>query len=229
MLRVMTFNVRGGLGLDGRRDTARVANFLLTQAPDIVCFQEVHQRLPWSGWVNQPGILERELGMTVVFQRSVNTVLGGYGLAVASRHRLSDVTRRFLPSIGERRGALAVTAQTPDGPVRVWCTHWGLNGEERIRQAVRLASWVNESSLPTILCGDFNERPDAPAVRRLLSDTGLSDAGEQTGKPTYPSDLPTARIDFVLCSADLTCECCAVPDTQVSDHRPLVCDFRRKG
>ncbi len=228
-MRVMSFNVRGGLGADGRRDTARVAAAVRGQSPGIVCFQEVHQRLPWSGWSDQPGILGRELGMNVVFQRCVNTIIGGYGLAVASPFALEDVARRFLPGTGERRGALGVTARTPGGPVRVWCTHWGLNGEQRVRQAACLASWVNESPLPTVLCGDLNERPDAPAVRRLLADTGLRDSGAVAGTPTYPADLPTARIDFLLHSAGLVCERCAVPDTQASDHRPVVCDLRRGG
>lgn len=225
----MTYNVRGGLGMDGRRDSARISGVVREQRADIVCFQEVHQRLPWSGWINQPGHWERTLGMTVAFQRNVNIGIGGFGLAIASRYPLSAVTRRFLPSLRERRGALAVTVQTPFGSVRVWCTHWGLDAEERLRQATRLTEWVRQENAPTILCGDFNERPDAPAVRRLLSDTGLHDVGAQENTPTYPSELPTARIDYLLHSAEFDCERCVVPDTQASDHRPVLafCERRR--
>jgi endonuclease/exonuclease/phosphatase family metal-dependent hydrolase len=225
-VRVMTFNVRGGLGMDGRRDTGRIAEVVRAYAPDVVCFQEVHQCLPWSGWINQPRAWERELALKVVFQRCVNIGVGGFGLAIASRLPMTDVSRRFLPSVGERRGALAVTVQTPEGSVRVWCTHWGLNEQERVRQAECLGNLVNQSSLPTILCGDFNERSDAPAVRRLFSDTGLCDAGAQLEMPTYPADSPIARIDFVLHSACLSCVSSIVVDTQASDHRPLQCDIQ---
>jgi endonuclease/exonuclease/phosphatase family metal-dependent hydrolase len=221
----MTFNIRGGLGMDGRRDTERIAAMVRAWSPDVVCFQEVHQRLPWSTWVDQPGLLARLLGMPVIFQRNLNLGFGGYGLAIASVFPLDEVQRRFLPGTGERRGALGVTASTPDGPVRVWCTHWGLTGNERVQQAAQVAAWVNGGTSPVVVCGDCNERADAPAVRRLLEDTDLLDVGAMTGTPTYPADAPTARIDYVFCSPGLRSQSCVVPDTQVSDHRPVVCSL----
>lgn len=211
--------------MDGRRDTERISDVVHTWAADIICFQEVHQRLPWSGWLNQPKLLARALGMTVVFQRNLGIVVGGYGLAIASRFALNDVQRCFLPSMGERRGALSVTAQMPQGSVRVWCTHWGLNGEERLQQAAQLALWVNAGTGPVIVCGDCNEGGDGRAIRLLREDTGLRDAGVTEDEPTYPADMPKARIDFVLHSSDMRLEACLVPETLASDHRPVICDF----
>ena len=224
-MRVVTFNIRGGLGMDGRRSTLRIAETVLALSADIVCFQEVHQRLPWSGWIDQPRQLRRALGMRLVFQRNLVFGLGGYGVAIASRLPLLETRRHFLPSVGERRGALKVSVGTPTGPVSVWCTHWGLHQEERLRQAVQLARWVSQERQTAIICGDFNERSGAPAVRALLSGTGLRDAGADLDLATYPADLPTARIDFLLSSPTLTPHTCAVADTQVSDHRPVLADF----
>ena len=221
----MTFNIRGGLGMDGRRSTERVAEAVAAQSPDIVCFQEVHQRLPWSRWVDQPRLLRRGLRMPLVFQRNVNTVVGGYGVAIASRFPLSAARRHFLPSVGERRGALEVSVQSPQGPVSVWCMHWGLKSEERERQAARLAGWLAAAQRPVIVCGDVNEQADAPAMRRLLAETGLHDAGAAGAAPTYPADVPTARIDVLCHSPALRLERCEVVDTRASDHRPVVADF----
>ena len=181
----MTFNIRGGLGMDGRRSTERIAEAVAAQSPDVVCFQEVHQRLPWSGFVDQPRRLQKSLGMPLVFQRNLNIGIGGYGLAIASRLPILSTRRHFLPSVGERRGALEVTVQTPTRPVAVWCTHWGLREDERERQAAQMAAWLAAAPGPRIVCGDFNERADAPALRRLLAETGLRDSGAQaTRRPT---------------------------------------------
>ncbi|MBV9848602.1 MAG: endonuclease/exonuclease/phosphatase family protein [Armatimonadetes bacterium] len=222
----MTFNIRGGLGMDGRRSTPRIAKAVAAHAPDIVCFQEVHQRLPWSGFVDQPRQLRRALGMPFVFQNNLNVGVGGYGLGIASRLPRRTVCRCFLPSVGERRGALEVSLETPDGLISVWCTHWGLQGEERERQAAQMADWIAAARDPVIVCGDCNERADAPAVRRLLAETGLQDAGEEHDLPTYPADTPAARIDFIFHAPALRRARCVVVDSQFSDHRPVMADFR---
>ena len=134
-MRVMSYNIRGGLGMDGHRDTARIAQIVGSQAPDVVCFQEVHQRLPWSGWVDQPRRLRRSLGLAFIFQANLPIGIGGYGLGVATHFPVLHVRRHRLPSAGETRGALEVEMETPEGAVTIFCTHWGLDREERARQA----------------------------------------------------------------------------------------------
>ena len=177
MMRVLSFNIRGGLGMDGRRSTERIAATVAAQSPDVICFQEVHQRLPWSGFVDQPRRLERLLSVPVIFQRNLVIGIGGYGVAVASRLPILDTRRHFLPSLGERRGALEVSVQTPTGTVGIWCTHWGLGAEERARQAVHMASLLAASPDPCISRREPQKslrglqrarrraRPAAPAVR----------------------------------------------------------------
>ena len=222
----MSFNIRGGLGMDGRRDTGRIGAVVAALSPDIVCFQEVHQRLPWSGWVDQPRRLHTALGMPVVFQRNLNTGIGGYGVATASRYPILRAVRHFLPSVGERRGALEVSLGTPNGSVSVWCTHWGLSGGERERQSAALGEWIAAATTPVIVCGDCNERADAPAVTRLLERTGLRDCGAEENTPTFPSDAPTARIDFVCYSAHLEVAQTSVLTSLASDHCAVIADFQ---
>jgi endonuclease/exonuclease/phosphatase family metal-dependent hydrolase len=38
--------------MDGQRSAERIADVVLAQNADIVCLQEVHQRLPQSGFVD---------------------------------------------------------------------------------------------------------------------------------------------------------------------------------
>ena len=59
-MRIVTYNTRGSLGMDGLRSTRRIVETVRAVSPDIVCFQEIHQRLAWSGREDQPAILAAE-------------------------------------------------------------------------------------------------------------------------------------------------------------------------
>ena len=202
-MRVMTYNIRGGWGSDGRKSTSRIAEVVREQVPDIVCFQEVHQRLPQSRFVDQPARLESELGMPFVFQANLRLGIGGYGVAVASRYPVRTVQNHLLPSVREQRSALQVMLETPAGLLTVFCTHWGLNGQERERQAARLAELVLGVPGPVLIGGDFNEGPDAAGIRLLLARTGLCDADAAQDRLTYPADKPESRIDYLFFSPEL--------------------------
>ncbi len=192
---------------------------------DIVCLQEVHQRLPQSRFVDQPGRFAALLGLPVTFQANLRLGPGGYGLAVVSRFPVQTVQNHLLPSVREQRGVLQVDFATPNGPLTVFNTHWGLSSEERLKQAARLAELVANAPAPALICGDFNERANAPGLRLLLEKTGLADADAAANRPTYPADKPDARIDFVLHPSALTLQSLTLIETPASDHLPLVAEF----
>lgn len=225
MLRVLTYNIRGGLGMDGRRDTERIAQVVAAQGPDVICFQEVHQRLPWSGFVDQPGRLRQALGMSFEFQANLRVGFGGYGLGIATPHRIQAVRRHLLTSMGEQRGALEVQIQSPIGPVTVFCTHWGLSRDERVKQAAEMTEWVQAAPVPVVVCGDLNDRPGVDYIQDMRSQTGLMDAGEAEDVPTFPSDVPQARIDVIFHSPGLRSPRVTVGGSQASDHLPIWADF----
>ena len=227
-MRIVTYNIRGGLGMDDQRSTARVAATVRAHRPDVVCFQEVHQRLPWSHMIDQPRELKRLLGMPVTFHRVLRLGMSAYGVAVASPLPVMGKKEHLLPSVKEQRGALEVRLDTPGiGPVTIFCTHWGLGEDERARQAVALAEAVNAAPGPVVVCGDFNERADARGVQTLLSMTGLRDADASADRPTFPSgSAARARIDFVLHSADLAASEVSVDAASLaSDHHLVRADL----
>lgn len=224
MIRVMTYNIRGGLGMDGQRSIARIAEVVAAHSPDIVCFQELHQRTFRVGWHDQARQLQGLLGMPVVFQRNFNLIFGGEGVGIGSRFPILSVNHHFLPSVRERRGVLHVQVQTPEFPISVFCTHWGLKPDERNRQAQATADIVKNASAPVILCGDLNDRPDAASLQTLLSATSLQDT-TNSREPTYPSDTRTAKIDYILCSPELRIETASVIASLASDHRPLLAEI----
>jgi len=221
----MTYNIRGGWGMDGQWSTERIGEVILDHSPDILCVQEVHQRLPQSRFVDQPGRLQKALGLPVVFQANLRLGVGSYGLALVSRYPVNTVQNHLLPSTREQRGVLEVSLTTPLGLLTVFCTHWGLNGTERERQGARLANLVLAVPGPVLVCGDFNEDAEAPGLRLLLSQTGLLDADTAERRLTYPADTPAARIDYILHSPSLTLQDIFPVSSLASDHLPLVADF----
>ena len=211
--------------MDGRRSTARIAETVAAHAPDIVCFQEIHQRLPWSGMIDQPRRLARVLRMPFTFQRNLDFGVGGYGVGIATRYPLLGTQRRLLPSVKEQRGALEVLLRTPQGELSVFCTHWGLDAEERRGQAAQMAEWIGASPHPVVACGDLNDPPDAASVRDLLARTGLRDADAAANRLTFPAGTPRTRIDYILYGAELSLEQTEVLDTLSSDHYPIWADL----
>jgi endonuclease/exonuclease/phosphatase family metal-dependent hydrolase len=228
MMRIVTYNTRGSLGMDNRRSTTRIVETLRPYSPDVVCFQEIHQLLPWSGHEDQPKVLAQQLARQFLFQRNLRIGFGGYGIGIACRGVLRAQTREhLLPSGKEQRGMLEARLSGVDGfPIfTVFCTHWGLEAAERREQAEAVAEILSGAPVPYVLCGDLNEGPGGDAVRLLLSRTGLIDSDAADNRPTFASDRPTERIDYVLHAPNLLARRVEVIASLASDHLPVLVDL----
>ena len=226
-MRILTYNTRGSLGCDGRRSTPRIVQAVRQLTPDVVCFQEIHRKTVQAGREDQPAMLADGLGRPFVFQKNLSLGLGDYGVGIAYRGELRRSREHHLPSKTEPRGALEVRLHEVGGlpRVTVFCTHWGLDAEERTHQALALAHSVRAAGCPVIVCGDFNENASGAAMQSLLEATGLRDADAALNRPTFTADNPTTRIDFVLYSSDLRVLNVEVLRTLASDHLPVAVDF----
>ena len=220
--------------MDGVRSTRRIAEVLREIDADIICLQEVHQRLPWSGMRDQPGHLSRLLGKQVLFQANYGYGLGGFGnailtaLPIAATHSYRLPNRRERSKIlrlPEKRGLFQTEVETPGGRLSVFTTHWSLNADDRMETAGVAAQWIHSTQQPTIVCGDFNSLPGSAEMQSLIGATGLTDSGVAAGEPTFTSDRPSHRIDYVLVSAGIRISSLAVIQTLASDHFPVVLDF----
>ena len=220
----MTYNIRGTKGMDNRRSAKRIADVIRESGAQIVCLQEMHQRLPYSRMVDQPKVLARSLGMNVTFGINLKIGIGNYGNAVLTNSEIVRTQNHALTSKGETRGALEVGLMTPDGPLTVFCTHFGLNSDERATQGKELAAWVDAVPKPVIVCGDFNEEPHAAGISQLMCSAGLIDAYAD-GPPTFEAGSPTQRIDFILHDPSVAVDSVSLIDTLASDHLPIVANL----
>ncbi len=238
-LRLMTWNIHIGIGLDGRLDLARVAAEITAQNPDLVALQEVDAYRPRTGLAVQWRELGRLTGMSAFHGAYVTSVhedapvdagrvparwVEQYGTAVLTRLPVTAVEPHLLTyrsegeGYKEQRGCLEVetTAFTCLG------THWGLHLEERRGQSadlLRLAERAEAAGRPAVIMGDLNALSVSPEVMPVRQ--RMLDAGAGAG-PTFPADKPERRIDYCFAPKTWRVLQALVVPTEASDHRALV-------
>lgn len=228
-LRVLTYNIRHGEGLDGRVALGRIAAVLAACDPDLVALQEVDAFLPRSRFRHQARALARLLGMSYAFGPTFRlATLSFFGNAVLSRLPIAAINRYRLPGRGEPRGLLRVTVDGGAEQVSFLATHLGLSVEARRAQVGRIKDVLLETTVPFILAGDFNCQPDAEELNPLLSFVWDAAAGFAEPEPTYPAGEPWARIDYIFVSRHWTVREVRVIASEASDHLPVLAVLERK-
>ncbi|HUG27420.1 MAG TPA: endonuclease/exonuclease/phosphatase family protein, partial [Gemmatimonadales bacterium] len=96
-LRVVSYNIRHGRGMDGEVNLERTAAVLRQLTPDIVALQEVDNRVTRSGGEDQAAVLGGLLGMEHAFGSFMDYQGGQYGMAILSRHPIVRVDPVRLP------------------------------------------------------------------------------------------------------------------------------------
>ncbi|MFM2191016.1 MAG: hypothetical protein RL491_1402 [Bacteroidota bacterium] len=99
----------------------------------------------------------------------------------------------------------------------------------RAEQAEAMAKKISETTIPLMVCGDFNDTPISFTYRTISS--GLNDAFVEEGHgigATYAGPIPGLRIDYILYNDAFELESYHTPKKRLSDHLPLVADFKLK-
>jgi len=226
-LRLATWNIHMGIGMDGRRDLARTATVIRDISPDLIGLQEVDNCHSKSG--SDLEKLAAWTGLEVVAGPTMQRSSGDYGNALLTRLPVADVERYDL-SVKQRepRGLLIAHLDWQEERLQVAVTHLGLRSGERREQVRRLVECLSTPDrAPLILMGDFNEwfvwgRPRRWLERRF----------HQLRSPaTFPSRRPVFGLDHILADPPER-----LGDRQVfkselariaSDHLPLMATFSR--
>lgn len=228
-LRILAYNIKHGLGMDGSIDLERIARVINDQHPDIVTLQEVDSAVERTGGVDQTTVLGQLTGMHSVFGTFFDYQGGRYGMALLSKYPFISYTNHVLPKGVEHRAALAGRIRVGDnGPeVIVVGIHLVWTGEERYSQAARLIEIFKDEKAPVILAGDFNSRPDSDVMVLVREAWYIPDKGEDHF--TFPSDAPDREIDFITYRPRDRFEIVehrVVDEPVASDHRPLLLELR---
>jgi endonuclease/exonuclease/phosphatase family metal-dependent hydrolase len=233
-LRVMTYNIHHGEGLDGKVDLLRIAELIRDEGADLVALQEVDRGVVRTAKRDLPAELAALTGMTCVFSNNFHYQGGEYGNAILSRFPVRRWTnthyRMLIPN--EQRGLLQATVEIGGRELVFLNTHIDYRPDDKERWAnldeiERVATGYADR--PLILCGDFNSVPTSRVVGRLVDkfDDSWTMVGEGEG-PTIPAGKPTKRIDYVWTAkgGPLRPLRAWVPRSEASDHLPVVVEFR---
>lgn len=226
-LRVLTWNIHGCVGGDGRHDVARVGAALRALAPDIAAFQEVDTRRPRPA----PGvgqvydILREAVGDHGHDAWAISGADGHYGQFLASRFPLEDRQVHDISVAGrEPRKVMAARVRLPTASLRVVATHLGLRRHERRRQLAALTEILcDDLSSPLLLLGDFNEWLWPRRHQRDLY--ALFD--RHTGHRSFPARLPLFPLDRIWCRpGHLLADSWTAPEGRAaSDHLPVLAEL----
>lgn len=98
---------------------------------------------------------------------------------------------------------------------------------ERLAQSQKIREFIDRLDTPTIMCGDFNLRPDTESVK--IIEQGMSNLIKQYNiGSTRTSYYPKAEkfADYIFTSPEVAINQFTVLQDEVSDHSPLLLEFR---
>ena len=236
-LRVLTYNIHHGEGMDDRTDLDRIASVILDADADLVALQEVDCGVERTNRIDQPQRLAELTGMRVMFGPNIDLQGGEYGNAVLSRFPIERSENHHLPRVGanEQRGLLEVHVAVGQQNVVFFATHLDHQADdgERLASVASMRTLIAQNSgCPIIVAGDFNAIPSSEVIQNATA--FLRDAGAIMQLPlfSFPADHPDRRIDYIMYDHNPALKCIdyrVLPDSVSSDHRPVLATFARSG
>ena len=244
-LRVLSYNIHYGVGMDSNKDLKRIADVINRLNPDIVGLQEVADS-------NMTATISHLTDMIGVFGASTEKETPNlyhlldipvpesqlfYGDAILSKYPFRYLGNLSIPSASSSRyEAMCVDVNFSEKygeetMVRFITTHFDYLrtiGSEYARKAaieVIETAFINDSlNIPYILTGDLNATP-LSAPLKLLEEKGwvIENAGKELA--TVPSISPQKQIDYVLVRPKKRwriIDVSVIEEELASDHRPIL-------
>ena len=236
-LRIMTWNIAHGRKKDGGYDPYAQAQFIASHNPDVVALQEVQT---WDE--NQPeryrSLLQQFTGQTwrVVWAPVVNAA-ATEGNVILTRLQVVSTATYQMHATGNwsemyaNRSAAQATVRVAGVDVNVFSTHLDYyNTSYRTTQLNQMMSWAGNFGGPRLVAGDFNSWWGEYWINQMK--TQYSDTwADHTGSVEYGFTINNSvRFDYIFRAftgaSRATPTNCYVPATSLSDHYPVVADFR---
>jgi endonuclease/exonuclease/phosphatase family metal-dependent hydrolase len=191
-VRVMSYNVKNGGGLDGIKDITRNGELVRKAQPDVVAVQEVDSCTRRNKFYVLGKMAEAAGGYHAYFGPTIPYAGGKYGIGVLTKEPALSVEFHRLPCPKEPRGMLVVELKK----YYIISTHLSLKEAQRVESVAIIKDVVSKlKNKPVFIAGDMNARPNsAPIVAFKEFTTLLSD----DSKYTFPSTNPRICIDYIF-------------------------------
>jgi endonuclease/exonuclease/phosphatase family metal-dependent hydrolase len=234
MLRIATYNIHKGRGLDGRVRIDRILRVLREIDADIVALQEVVNRPDRSPQDLQANYLAEQLGCAYTVGDARERRRTAFSNVTLSRWPIERSQHIDLSVAGRRpRGALRTDIRVGRQLLHVFNVHLGTAARERRTQArlidERLLKAIDVSG-QRIVMGDFNDWRHGLVTRTLFREFHLTDLADHLPRVRgYPAVLPLLHLDHVYLDNRLTIEKARFHRNRrsllASDHLPLVVEL----
>ncbi len=231
-LRVMTYNIHVGVGMDKKLDLQRIADVINSQHPELVGLQEVDRGVKRTEGKDEIAELAKLTSMNYAFAHNLDYQGGQYGVAILSRFPIGAIDHRKYENKreAERRGMIRVEVDVGGQSINFVTTHLDYQYDDgRVFEAEQLLSFLQDVSGPLIVVGDFNDEPAGSAYKLMLgsfADAWVRSRAKGEGL-SYPADKPAKRIDYVFTRQPdrMRARKAWIVDTLASDHLPVVADL----
>lgn len=249
-VKVMSFNIAHGMGMDGEVNLERTAQVIEASGATIVALQEVDRYFSdRSFYVDQVEWLSERLGMYAAYGANLNQAPDDperpnrqYGNATLSLYPIKYAENHFLTQVvtdiynNEQRGVLETVIEVGGTYLKVLNAHLALKDEELEMSVAEILEIAGKSHFPKIIAGDFN----APPTHRHLAHLHhtMTDVFLKTKRGdayTYPSPYenhetgesfkPMTRIDYIFADRGFDVRDVETIATDVSDHLPIVAEL----
>ena len=221
-LRIMTYNIRHGEGMDNEIDLDRQALIMLEAGPDVIGLQEVDSVVKRSGYIDQAAHFGDRLSMYSTFGPAIPLTRGKYGVAILSKEKPWSVHNIPLPGTEPRT---LLVCEFFDYVFA--CTHLDLNDSCRLASLAIIEEEAASWDKPFFICGDWNDEPSSTLIKQMKKDNFvfLNNLTANNSNFTFPARNPKSIIDYIACYGR---KFKALKKRQVinapeaSDHRPVL-------
>ena len=231
-IRVMTYNIHVGVGMDKKLDLARVASVINKQHPDLVGLQEVDRGVERTQRIDEIAELAKLTKMDYAFAFNLKYQGGQYGVAILSKSSILATDHHLYLNTreAERRGFIRAEVRIDGKLINFVTTHLDYQYEDgRVYEAQQLLAAMKDVKGPLIVVGDFNDVPSGEAYRLMHQsfDDAWSQARASDDGFSYPADKPAKRIDYILTRQTdrIRPKSVWIVDTPASDHLPVVAEL----
>ena len=225
-IRMMTYNIRNGKGMDDKINYERTASVINKIHPDVVAVQEIDSVTGRSEGKYTLGEIAKLTGMNACFAPAISFDGGKYGIGVLSKEKPLDFHYIALPGREERRAFLVVEFKN-----YIFCSvHLSLTHKDQLISLPIIRNELAKYAKPVFFAGDLNATPKDRTIKELgkcfliLTDQSM---------PTWPADKPVDCLDYIITTksnaANLqVTHCEVINDAVTSDHRGVFIDITGK-
>jgi beta-N-acetylhexosaminidase len=251
MMKVATYNIASGQTFEdfaktgeSTFDLMKTAAFIKGFGADVITLNEIaSQYTTNAGRINEVEQIAQhcEYESSEFAQGTIFPPTRDLGNAILSNYPIleSKAIRVLAPTEEERRPdenswyedrvILCCILEAFGTKIRYITTHFGLNKQEKERMMSALCDLLNESDMPTVLSGDFNELPHSdilqPIYEKYRSAADVMGVNDCT---LCESMEPPLTVDHIFVSDHFEVLEYRVLKRVVSDHYPCLAKLRLK-